>query len=174
MPVRGGRSRPSRPVVATGIHLEERGQSPMSTEENKAIVRRFLEGIFAQGNPDVVDELAAPYFVVHDPSSEAGDVDAEGVIGSIAWSHNAFPDLRVTIEDQVAEGDKVATRWTVRGTHRGEMMGAAATGNRVTFTGTQTDHISGGKIVESWSNWDTLGMLRQIGAVPATERQAGS
>jgi len=146
----------------------------MSTEENKAIVRRFLVGIFAQGNPDVVDELAAPYFVVHDPSSEAGDVDAEGVIGSIAWSHNAFPDLRVTIEDQVAEGDKVATRWTVRGTHRGEMMGAAATGNRVTFTGTQTDHISGGKIVESWSNWDTLGMLRQIGAVPATERQAGS
>ncbi len=71
----------------------------------------------------MVDELAVPYFVVHDPSSEAGDVDAEGVIGSIAWSHSAFPDLRVTIEDQVAEGDKVPTRWTVRGTHRGEMMG---------------------------------------------------
>jgi predicted ester cyclase len=101
-------------------------------------------------------------------------VDAEGVIGSIARSHNAFPDLRVTIEDQVAEGDEVATRWTVRGIHRGEMMGTAATGNRVTFTGTQTDYISGGKIVESWSNWDTLGMLHQIGAVPATEWQAVS
>ena len=145
----------------------------MSTEENKAIVRRFLEGIFTQGDPDVVDELAAPGFVVHDPSGEAGDVDAEGVKGSIAWSHGAFPDLRVTIEDQVAEGDKVATRWTVLGTHRGEMMGAAATGNRVTFTGTQTDRISGGKIAESWSNWDTLGMLRQIGAVPTAGRQAG-
>ena len=145
----------------------------MSTEENKAIVRRFLEGIFTQGNPDVVDGLAAPGFVVHDPSSEAGEVDAEGVKGSIAWSHGAFPDLRVTIEDQVAEGGKVATRWTVRGTHRSEMMGAAATGNRVTFTGTQTDFISGGKIVESWSNWDTLGMLRQIGAVPTAGRQAG-
>jgi predicted ester cyclase len=144
----------------------------MSTEENKAIVRRFLEGIFTQGNPDVVDELAGPNFVVHDPSSEGGDVDAEGVKGSIAWSHSAFPDLRVTIEDQVAEGSKVATRWRVRGTHRGEMMGAVPTGNQVTFTGTQTDYISGGKIVESWSNWDTLGMLHQIGAVPVPERAA--
>jgi predicted ester cyclase len=144
----------------------------MSAEENKAIVRSFLEGIFTQANPDVVDELADPHFVVHDPSSEAGEVDAEGVKGSIAWSHNAFPDLRVTIEDQVAEGDRVATRWTVSGTHLGEMMGAAATGNQVTFTGTQTDHISGGKLVESWSNWDTLGMLQQIGAVPVPERQA--
>ena len=146
----------------------------MSAEQNKAIVRSFLEGIFTQGNPDVVDELAAPDFVVHDPSSEAGDVDAEGVKESIAWSHNAFPDLRVTIEDQVAEGDKVATRWTVRGRHHGEMMGAAPTGKQVTFTGTQTDYISGGKIVESWSNWDTLGMLRQIGAVPVPERQSAS
>jgi predicted ester cyclase len=145
----------------------------MSAEENKAVVRSFLEGIFTQGNPDVVDELAAPDLVVHDPSSEAGEVDAEGVKGSIAWSHNAFPDLRVTIEDQVAEGDKVATRWTVRGTHRGEMMGAAPTGNQVTFTGTQTDYILGGKIVESWSNWDTLGMLQQIGAVPVPEQQTG-
>src|SRR3712207_6074307 len=107
----------------------------MSTEENKAIVRRFLEGIFSQGNPDVVDELADPNFVVHDPSSEAGEVDAQGVKESIAWSHSAFPDLRVTIEDQVAEGDKVATRWTVRATHQGEMMGAAPSGNQVSFTG---------------------------------------
>ena len=101
-------------------------------------------------------------------------MDAEGVIGSIAWSHSAFPDLRVTIEDQLAEGGKVATRWRVSGTHQGEMMGAAPTGNQVTFTGTQTDYISGGKIVESWSNWDTLGMLGQIGAGPVPERQTGS
>jgi predicted ester cyclase len=146
----------------------------MSTEANKAIVRRFLEGIFSQGNPDVVDELAAPDFVVHDPSSEAGVVDAQGVKGSIAWSHSAFPDLRVTVEDQVAEGDNVATRWTVRGTHQGGMMGAAPTGNQVTFTGTQTDYISGGKMVDSRSNWDALGMLQQIGAVPVPGRQSGS
>ena len=152
------------------IYLEERRQNPVSAEENKAVVRRFLEGIFSQGNPDVVDELADPDFVVHDPSSEAGDVDAQGVKESIAWSHNAFPELRVTIEDQVAEGDKVATRWRVSGTHQGEMMGAALTGNQVTFAGTQTDYLSGGKIVESWSNWDTLIMLRQIGAIPAPER----
>ncbi len=146
----------------------------MSVVENKAIVRRFLEGIFSQGNPDVVDELADPDFVVYDPSSEAGQVDAEGVKESIAWSHSAFPDLRVTIEDQVAEGGKVATRWRVSGTHQGEMMGVTATGNQVTFTGTQTDYISGGKIVESWSNWDALGMLGQIGAAPVPERQTES
>ena len=125
----------------------------MSTEENKAVVRRFLEAIFSQGNLDVVDELAGTNFAVHD--------------------HSAFPDLRVTIEDQVAEGDKVATCWTVRGTHHGEMMGGAPTGNQLTFTGTQTDYFSGGKMVESWSNWDTLGMLQQIGAVPAPDRQSG-
>ncbi len=68
----------------------------------------------------------------------------------------------------------MATRWTVRGAHRAEMMGTAAAGNRVTFTGTQTGYISGGKIVESQANWDTIGMLHQIGAVPATERQAVS
>jgi predicted ester cyclase len=122
----------------------------------------------------VVDELADPKIVVDDSSSETGGVDAQGVKGSIAWSHSAFPDLRVTIEDQVAEGGKVATRWTVRGTHQGEMLGAAPTGNQVTFTGTQTDYIWGGKMVESWSNWDTLGMLQQIGAVPAPGRQSGS
>ena len=86
----------------------------MSAEENEAIVRSFLEGIFSQGDPDVVDELAAPDFVVHDPSSEAGVVDAEGVKESIAWSHSAFPDLRVTIEDQVTEGgcrDDDPKRW---------------------------------------------------------------
>ena len=146
----------------------------MSTEENKAIVRRFLEGIFSERNPDVVDELADPNFVVNDPSSEAGEVDAQGVKESIAWSHIAFPDLRVTIEDQVAEGDKVTTRWTVRGTHQGEMMGAAPADNQVTFTVTQIDYVLGGKMVESWSNWDTLGMLRQIGAVPERVRQSGS
>ena len=144
----------------------------MSTEENKAIVRRFLEGIFSRGNPDVADELADPNFVVHDPSSEAGEVDVQGFKESIAWSHSVFPHLRVTKGDQVSEGSKVATRWTVRGTHLGEMLGAASTGNQVTFTGTQTDYISGGKIVKSWSNWDTLGMLQQIGAVPAPGRQS--
>ena len=74
----------------------------------------------------------------------------------------------------MAEGGKVATRWRVSGTHQSEMMGVTATGNQVTFTGTQTDYISGGKIVESWSNWDTLGMLGQMGAGPVPERQTGS
>ena len=121
----------------------------------------------------MADELADPNFVVHDPSSEAGKVNVQGFKESISWSHSAFP-LRVTKEDQVSEGSKVATRWTVRGTHQGKILGAAPTSNQVTFTGTQTDYISGGKIVESWFNWDTLGMLQQIGAVPASGRQTAS
>jgi hypothetical protein len=121
----------------------------------------------------VVDELADPKIVVDHSSSETGGVDAQVVKGSIAWSPSAFPDFRVTIEDQVAEVGRVATRWTVRGTHQGEMMGAAPTGNQVTFTGTQTDYIWGGKMVESWTNWDTLGMLQQIGVGPVPVGRAG-
>jgi predicted ester cyclase len=138
------------------------------SEENKTLSRRFIEGVL-QGDPDVVDEFLAPAYVVHDPSSEAGEVSAEDIKGSIEWMHSAFPDSRITIEEQVAEGDKVATRYTFRGTHQGALMGEAPTGSEVTYTGHQTDYISGGKIVKSWTNWDTLGMMRQIGAVPPPE-----
>ena len=138
------------------------------SEENKALSRRVLEGVF-QGNPDVVDELLSPDFVLHDPSSETGELGAQDIKGSIEWLHSAFPDARLTIEDQVAEGEKVATRYTFRGVHRGALMGEAPTGKEVTFTGHATDYFSGGKIVESWPNWDTLGLMQQVGAVPSPE-----
>ena len=129
----------------------------------------------------MVDELAYPKIVVDDSSSETGGVDAQGVKGSIAWSHSAFPDLRVTIEDQVADGGKVATRWTVRGTHQGEMLGAAPTGNQVTFTGTQTDYIwvarwwRVGPIGTRWACCSrSAPFLRRVGRAgvnPSEERQ---
>ncbi len=80
----------------------------------------------------------------------------------------AYSDGRITVDDQVAEGDKVASRWTGRGTHDGQLMGIAPTGRRVTVPGVTVSRLENGKVVEEWTNWDTLGMLRQIGAVPAS------
>jgi predicted ester cyclase len=79
----------------------------------------------------------------------------------------AFPDLHQTIEEQIAEGDKVAYRWTARGTHLGELMGIAPTGNRVMFTGISIAHLAEGKIEEIWENYDALGMMQQLGVIPS-------
>ena len=137
-------------------------------EENKALSRRFIEE-YVRGDTNIVDELLGPGFVFYDPSSATGEVRAEDMKASIEWIHSAFPDAQVTIEDQVAEGDKVVSRFTVSGTHQGEIMGAAPTGKLVTHTGHQTDRISGGRIVESWTNWDALGLLQEIGAIASPE-----
>jgi predicted ester cyclase len=143
---------------------QEKGS--MSTEENKAVVRRFMEGSFGEGKPELVDELLDPDFVRYDPYIEAGEVrGAQTVKENIVWFHNAFPDLSCTIEEQVAEGEKVVSRWTVRGTHRGEFFGVAGTGNRVEFTGIQIDRFGeSGKIVEERAEFDLLGAMRQVGA----------
>ena len=135
-------------------------------DESKTLSRRFIEG-YVRGDTHIVDELLAPDFVFHDPSSATGEVPAEDMKASIEWVHGAFPDARVTMGDQVAEGDKVVSRYTVSGTHQGEIMGAAPTGKLVTHTGHQTDRFEGGKIVESWTNWDALGLLQEIGAIPS-------
>jgi predicted ester cyclase len=82
---------------------------------------------------------------------------------------NAFPDVLMSVEDQVAEGDKVVTRWIASGTHQGDMMGIAPTGNRVTVAGTSVERIVDGKIEETWDNYDALGMMQQIGAIPSPE-----
>jgi predicted ester cyclase len=138
----------------------------MATEEDKAIVRRFLEESFGGGKPALVDELLDPNFVRYDPYIEAGAVrGAQTVKENIVWFRNAFPDLTCTIEDQVAEGEKVVSRWTVRGTHQGEFFGVAGTGNRVQFTGIQIDRLDESKIVEEWAEFDLLGAMRQMGAV---------
>src|SRR3712207_9208946 len=92
---------------------------------SKALSRCFIEG-YVRGDTDIVDELLAPSFVFYDPSSRTGEVRAENMGASIEWIHSAFPDAQVTIEDQVAEGDKVVSRFTVSGTHLGEKIGRAS------------------------------------------------
>jgi steroid delta-isomerase-like uncharacterized protein len=135
-------------------------------EANKAISRRLVEEAFNDGRLEVVDELIAPTFVNHDPSVTGDMVGPEGTKQLIEGYRTAFPDLRITVEDQLAEGDRVATRWTATGTHQAELLGIAATGKQATITGLTIDRIEDGKIVESWNNWDTLGMLQQLGVVP--------
>lgn len=135
--------------------------------ENKALARRLVEEAYNGGRLDVTDELVAGDFVGHDPSLPEEVRGPAGVKELIAGYRAAFPDIHVTIEDQIADGDRVVTRWSVKGTHQGELMGMPATGKQATVTGITIDRIVDGRIAESWDNWDTLGLMQQLGAVPA-------
>ena len=140
----------------------------MSAQENKAKARRMLEEAFGQGNLEIVEEILDPDFVCYDPNSEAGEVrGADTIKQEIQWFRNAVPDLTYTVEDQVAEGDKVVSRYTATGTHKGEFFGVAPTGNRIEMSGIQIDRFGGnGKMVEEWPEYDLLGAMKQMGAVP--------
>ena len=135
--------------------------------DTKATARRFLEEAFNSGNLAVVDELVAPEFVNHDAALPEPTTGIEATKASIGAYREAFPDLRLTIEQQVAEGEYVTTRWSARGTHQGDLMGMAATGKQATVTGITIDRIVDGRFVESWTNWDTLGLMQQLGVIPA-------
>jgi predicted ester cyclase len=130
-----------------------KGARDLSAEENKALARRELEEIFTQGNLDAAEEIYAPNYLSHEtatavrPASEdIHGVEADRQIA--AARRQAFPDLLITIEDQIAEGDKVATRFRARGTHLGELAGRAPTGKEVEVTGINMCRIEGGKIAE--------------------------
>jgi steroid delta-isomerase-like uncharacterized protein len=138
----------------------------MSIEENKAIVSRATEEIFNKNNLAVVDELYATNFVSHGSDIPGVTPDREGYKQFVTMSRTALPDFHTTIEDMIAEGDKVVQRFTARGTHKGEFMGIPPTGKQVTITGIAIDRIAGGKIVENWVNIDMLGMMVQLGVVP--------
>ena len=139
----------------------------MSTEENKAIVRRVYEEIINQGNWAVVDELTSPNYVAHDPGFPQTVRGPEGLKQYFTVFRTAFPDTHITIEDMVAEGDTIAVRHTYRGTHQGDLMGMPPTGKQVTVTGIVIHRIANGKFVESWVNADNLGLMQQLGVIPA-------
>ena len=138
----------------------------MSAESNKALSRRLLEEAFNAGNIDVVDESVTTDFVNHDAALPEAMIGPDAAKASISGYRAAFPDLRFTIEDQIADDQAVATRWSAKGTHQGDLMGMAPTGKQATVTGITIDRIVDGRIAESWTNWDTLGMLQQLGVVP--------
>lgn len=142
----------------------------MSVEENRALIQRFVDEAFNRGNLGVVDEIYAPVYVGHTAGFPDQTLGPEGVKEFVELYRSAFPDLHTTIEDIVTEGDKVAYRWTAVGTHQGELFGVPPSSNRMEITGITIERIEDGKIVETWNNFDQLGMMRQIGAMPAPEQ----
>ena len=139
----------------------------MSTEENKAIVERFVEEFWNEGNAAAADELFAPDAQIHLPAGEVVDVD--GLKGFAGAFRGSFPDWHSIFEELVAEGDRVAERWTGRGTHRGELMGIPATGKRVEVPGSVFYRIVEGKIVEFRGQLDMMGMMQQLDAMPSAQ-----
>lgn len=137
------------------------------SDQNKALSKRNFEEVWNQRKLNVIDELVASNSVLHDPSVPGGKVDgSSGYKQFVETYQAAFPDLHFTVNDQIADGDKVATRWTGTGTHKGALMGIAPTGKHATVTGITIDRYQGGKAVESWTSYDTLGMFQQLGVVP--------
>jgi len=139
----------------------------MSTETNKALVRRWVEEGWNAGDIAVVDALYAPNVVQHDPSSPVPVTSSAALKGYVSSFLTAFPGLHFTIDDPLAEGDKVLWRFTSQATHTGPLMNIPPTGKRATVTGMVLFRVANGKIAEVWVNFDTLGMLQAIGVIPA-------
>jgi steroid delta-isomerase-like uncharacterized protein len=137
----------------------------MSTENCKAIAHRLVEEIWNQGNLSVADEIFDANFANHD-DVRPEVIDLESYKQWVATGHAAFPDLCLTIEDIIAEENKIVIRYTFTGTHRGELMGISPTGKQVVMAGIDIYRIASGKIVECWVSMDDLGFLQQLGVVP--------
>jgi steroid delta-isomerase-like uncharacterized protein len=138
----------------------------MSDEDrNKALLHRFYEELWSQGDLEAIPELVAENFVDHHalPGAPPG---REGLAALVTTWRTAFPDMRETVEDLVAEGDKVVGRFTMRGTHSGEFMGVPPTGRSVTMSGIDIVRVAGGKIAEFWYGEHLLELMQQLGAVP--------
>jgi steroid delta-isomerase-like uncharacterized protein len=155
--------RPS-PDNYTWGELSEMTGDPGDPVANKALVTRFTEEVWNQQNLDVMDEIFIDEVISHNPPIDylydpsSLEVLKQGVTDYLT----AFPDLHVVVEDTIAEGDMAVARWTVAGTHQGELMGIPATGNPISWTGHTMYRFADGKIVELWWAWDTLGMMQQI------------
>lgn len=133
----------------------------MSSEENKALERRLVEEVWNKHNPDAADEFVAPDVLENNPLPGLRH-GRDGYKQALGMAFAAFPDVVLTIEDLIAEGDKVVERWTIRGTHRGDFMGIPATNKQVTVSGIDIYRYAGGKRVETWSQYDSLGMMHQL------------
>ena len=141
----------------------------MSTDENKAMVRRFFALGPSQGDLKAADELLADDFTLHVPLSCSPGV--QGMDKVITACRAAFEHLEVTVEDMVAEGDRVAARFTARGIHKGTFMGRPATGKSITMTGIEIFRIENGRIAELWGEANLRGLMQQLGILPPLGEQ---
>jgi predicted ester cyclase len=137
----------------------------MSADENKALIRRFSDEVWNKGNLAIIDEVFASTWVGHDlpPGFPPGPQGLKLMVGAF---RAAFSDMHATVDDQVAQEDRVAWRWTFHGRHTGAFMGIPATGKEITLTGISIDRLAGGQFAERWDNADTLGMMQQLGVIP--------
>ena len=143
----------------------------MSTEENRAIIRQYVEAIH-RGDLDEGEELLAPDFAFHVPGTP-GPQNRESFRQLFTGLLSAFPDLTITNEELIAKGDKVAGRWVTRGTHQGELWGIPPTGKQVKITSIDMNHLTGGKIAKRWHEYDALGMMQQLGVIPDLDSPVG-
>ena len=144
----------------------------MSVEENKALVRSFFEEVWNNRNLDYLDEVYAPDFKLHalwQNTSAGGPIEATGIPPAktvIGGWFEGFPDITVTVDDVIAEGDLVGARHSSHGTHKNDFQGMPATGKEATITGMTLTRVADGKMVEAWTCWDALGMFEQLGLAP--------
>ena len=136
------------------------------SEHNKAIVRRLFAELWNNGNLSVADEIFNPNYEHHDSSTPDFGRGPDSEKKRATLYRTAFPDLHLTIEDVIAEGETVMTRWSCRGTHKGDLNGIAPTGKQITITGVTVARVSNGKMAEGFVNWDALGLMQQLGVVP--------
>ena len=136
------------------------------SEPDKAIVRRLFEELWNKGNLSLADELFAPNYEHHDASTLDFGRGPDSEKKRATLYRTAFPDIHLTMEEVIAEGEIVMTRWSCRGTHKGDLSGIAPTGKQINISGVTIARLANGKLAESWVNWDALGLMQQLGVVP--------
>ena len=149
-------------TIAVLVSCTKKPDVDMTVENNKLLVQRYFDEM-NKGNRSYLDEYFGPNYIYH---GSAGDLDAEGFKAQHDMFLTAFSDIIASAEDIIAVGDKVVTRWKIRGTHSGELQGIAPTGKEVTITGIIITRVDNGKAVEEWEAFDQLGLMQQLGAIP--------
>ena len=134
----------------------------MSVEENKRLAKAMFPKAWNEGDFSVAEKVLSPDVVDHFDNNKGIEAFKHVILGFRA----AFPDVHLTVEDEIAEGDKVVHRWSMTGTHKGPLFGIPPTGKKATWTGITIARFAGGKLVERWANVDVLGILQQIGVIP--------
>jgi steroid delta-isomerase-like uncharacterized protein len=147
------------------MHPEEEVASMSSI--NKAVIRRLYDEVWNERKVEVIKEIISPSHALHGPTFSGSSIGPEAYKRQVLLFLTGYPDMHWTIEDTIAENDKVVACWTISGTHRGEYMEIPATNKKVSIDGITIHHIAGGKIMDSYSNWDVLGMMQQLGVVSA-------
>jgi steroid delta-isomerase-like uncharacterized protein len=142
--------------------------------DSKTIVRRLYEDVWNKRKLEVVSDLFSPSHALRDNNSPGSSVGPEAYKMQVAMYLAAFPDLRITIEDTVAEKDKFVASWTISGTHKGEFLGIRPTNRKISVEGITIHYLANGKIIDSSISWDALGLLRQLGASPLLVQQKGA